>query len=201
MPITGSAARSTSLSSSFTVPAWLLAGNREITGRVDPPLPAMSYNTSKTVFGEEGPDIMHDNDARLGARLVLIGLVATTGLLITACGGGSRDSGPTGGAATTSTTAGPSGSSGSSGSGSGQQARETEELRLARCMRSHGVPDFPDPGSGGGLLHAISAAGINTRSASYQAALQACKKYTPAGTLSPGESAAQNAEGLRFSQC
>ena len=68
-------------------------------------------------------------------------------------------------------------------------------------MRSHGVPDFPDPSASGGQLNAISAAGINTQSPTYQAALQACKKYSPAGHLTPAQSAADNAKGLEFSQC
>lgn len=148
---------------------------------------------------------MDDHAAPAGTRLALIGLLAAIGLLIAACAAGSHDPRAASSGTSTTVTSAPSGSgssgSGSSGSRPSEQARETEELRLAQCMRSHGVPNFPDPGSDGGLLHAISAAGINTRSTAYLTALQACKKYTPAGNVSPGQSAAQSANGLKFSQC
>jgi hypothetical protein len=101
-------------------------------------------------------------------------------------------------AATTITTAR---ASGSSGSGSSGQSRLSQELQFAQCMRSNGVADFPDPSANGGMLNAIAASGINTHSPAYQTALQACKKYTPAGTLSPAQSAADNAKGLESSQC
>jgi hypothetical protein len=68
-------------------------------------------------------------------------------------------------------------------------------------MRSHGVPDFPDPSPSHGFLNAISASGINTHSPTFQTALQACKKYNPAGDMTPAQSAAENTKGLEFSQC
>ena len=39
----------------------------------------------------------------------------------------------------------------------------TAELRFARCMRSHGVPNWPDPtiGPGGRPAFNVSAYGIN----------------------------------------
>jgi hypothetical protein len=63
-------------------------------------------------------------------------------------------------------------------------------------MRSHGVTDFPDPSANGGQLQNIANSGVNTKSPTYQAALQACKKYTPAGNMTPAQSAAENAKGL-----
>jgi len=68
-------------------------------------------------------------------------------------------------------------------------------------MRSNGVPNFPDPSASGGSLNAIAAAGINTQSPTYQTAFQACKKYTPAGNMTPAQSAAENAKGLELSRC
>lgn len=130
-----------------------------------------------------------------GVRLAFAVLLASLGLLAAACGGGSK--GPASGSGTATTTA----PSGSSGSGSSGPSTQSEELRLAQCMRSHGVPNFPDPSSTGGLLNAVSAAGINTRSSTYQAALGACKKYGPAGHVSPAQSAADNTKGLEYSRC
>jgi hypothetical protein len=68
-------------------------------------------------------------------------------------------------------------------------------------MRSHGVTNYPDPSASGGQLQNIANSGVNTHSPTYQAALSACKKYTPAGNLTPAQSAAQNARGVEISQC
>jgi hypothetical protein len=76
-----------------------------------------------------------------------------------------------------------------------------EQLQFARCMRSHGVANYPDPSANGGQLQNILKAGLDTQSPGYQAALQACKKYTPAGHMTPAQSAAENAKGLEFTQC
>jgi hypothetical protein len=130
--------------------------------------------------------------------LALVGLLATIGLLAAACGGGPKDLGATQVGSTTATTVAPSGTSGSGSSG---EASQSEQLQFAQCMRSHGVPTFPDPSPGEGQLNAISAAGINTQSPTYQAAEQACGKYTPAANMTPAQSAAENTKGLEFSQC
>jgi hypothetical protein len=67
----------------------------------------------------------------------------------------------------------------------GQQQRQQELpalVRFAQCMRSHGVPDFPDPpGSGQATPASGKGAGINTSSAPFQAALRACHNLLPPG--------------------
>jgi hypothetical protein len=51
-------------------------------------------------------------------------------------------------------------------------------LAMSRCMRSHGVPNFPDPqfqsGPGGGFGIRLNGAGINPNSPAFQAAQKAC---------------------------
>jgi hypothetical protein len=138
--------------------------------------------------------------ARRGFRagVALVGLLATIGLLAAACGGGAKDPVVAEVGSTTATTLS---SSVSSGSGSSGEASQSQQLQFAQCMRSHGVPTFPDPSPGVGQLNAISAAGINAQSPTYQAAEQACEKYTPAATMTPAQSAAENTKGLEFSQC
>jgi len=66
--------------------------------------------------------------SRRAAFLITAGCVA---LLVTACGSGSG--------------AGPS----HAVSGTAGPTRAQAALAYARCMRSHGVPDFPDPDSNG----------------------------------------------------
>ena len=135
------------------------------------------------------------------ASLGLVGMVATIGLLAAACGGGSKNPGAASASSTTTTTTTTTTTVAPSGSNASGATSQSQQLQLAQCMRSHGVPNFPDPSPGGGQLNAISAAGINTQSPTYLAALQACKKYTPAGNVTPAQSAAENAKGLEFSQC
>jgi hypothetical protein len=137
----------------------------------------------------------------LSAGFALVGLLVAAGLLAAACGVGSKDPAAASGSSTSTTSSTTAASSGSSGPSSSGQSSQSEELQFSRCMRSHEVSDFPDPPANGGMLNAISAAGVNTRSPTYQSALQACKRYSPAGNLSPAQSAAQNAKGVEYSQC
>jgi hypothetical protein len=47
----------------------------------------------------------------------------------------------------------------------------------------------------------VSAAGIDLQSPPVQAALEACKQYTPSPNLTPAQSAAQAAKEVQFAQC
>ncbi len=84
----------------------------------------------------------------------VVAVLAVMALLTAACGG-------------TSTGAGGSSSTGAS-------TLHQEELAVARCMRSHGVPNFPDPDSVGlRVPHSM------TQLPQYQRAYQACKSLLP----------------------
>ncbi|MGH2884435.1 MAG: hypothetical protein ACRDPA_17355 [Solirubrobacteraceae bacterium] len=52
-----------------------------------------------------------------------------------------------------------------------QQLRQ--ELALARCMRAHGVPHFPDPSSSSGQQAGLSA-GIEPQSPAFRTAARVC---------------------------
>ena len=59
----------------------------------------------------------------------------------------------------------------------------TADRKLAGCMRSHGVPNFPDPASGGsgGPYFPISTAGISeaaSRTPRFEATLNQCARLT-----------------------
>jgi hypothetical protein len=57
-------------------------------------------------------------------------------------------------------------------------------LARARCMRAHGVPNFPDPKitvSGGSISSSSGAPGINPRSPAFQRAQKICGGGAPAG--------------------
>jgi hypothetical protein len=55
-----------------------------------------------------------------------------------------------------------------------QQARVTRALDFARCMRAHGVANFPDPTTANGGM-GFNMAGVDTHSPQYQSAQQACR--------------------------
>ena len=64
-----------------------------------------------------------------------------------------------------------------------------DKLKYARCMRSHGVIDFPDPSSSGTIV----VSGTVSRSPQYPAADGTCQKLLPNGGI---PTAAQRAQGL-----
>ncbi len=55
---------------------------------------------------------------------------------------------------------------------------KAKALAMARCMRSHGVPNFPDPqfqtGPGGGFGVRLGGPGVNPNSPAFQTAQKAC---------------------------
>ena len=66
-------------------------------------------------------------------------------------------------------------------------------LAFAACMRSHGLPDFPDPGS-------TFPADIDENSLAYGAAARACRSLLAQRT-GPGPSAADAKAFLEFAAC
>jgi hypothetical protein len=69
-------------------------------------------------------------------------------------------------------------SCGSSGKSSREPASASTQLEFANCMRSHGVPNFPDPSAGGGIN---IPAGLDLQSPAFQSAAQVCRKRLPGG--------------------
>jgi hypothetical protein len=72
---------------------------------------------------------------------------------------------------------------GGPGSGSGHQISPQEQsqyLKAAACIRSHGVPNFPDPTFSGGGVH-VSQQGIDLHSPQVRSAEEACQSLIPGG--------------------
>ena len=136
--------------------------------------------------------------ARLSRARMLAFATLASGILMAGCGGGSGT--PTadiaGGATTPASTAA---SSGSTAPGAGDPG-----LAFASCMRANGVPNFPDPAGGRGLL--FDAAGINRSAPAFRAAQAKCHKLLPGGgPPGPGTtthpSAQTLAKLLRIARC
>jgi hypothetical protein len=69
-------------------------------------------------------------------------------------------------------------------------------------MRTHGVPNFPDPTPQGNGGFSISIPqGVDPRSPQFQAADKACKSQMPGGHFSPAQQHQAMAAALRMAQC
>jgi hypothetical protein len=128
------------------------------------------------------------------SRLWVVAAVAL-GVTAAGCSGGSTPpiSGTSGSQPTTTAAAGGSDSSGTA---------LAQAVAYSQCIRSHGVPNFPDPvqtPSGG---YGYRTTGIDPNSAAFQGALQSCKGL-PSPWNSTGQqlSPAQQQAWLTWAQC
>lgn len=128
---------------------------------------------------------------RIWKAMPLAAVLAAAAIALAACGGGASDPSTHSG----SSTVPASGSAGSSQSGStsGTDA-------FSACMRSHGVPNFPDPNSKGQFTYSPGS-GIDPTSPQFQSAEKACESVAPSGPSS-GSSTNQNASAfLKYAAC
>ncbi len=143
---------------------------------------------------QKRPALASGRQHRYRRRCLLIALAAfSCTLALAACGGSSKPSSASKGA-----------SSGSTGG-----------LAFSRCMRSHGVPNFPGPNvAGGGFQVQVSGyhssvsigniPGINQQSPAFRAVNSACQKLLPGGAAGPGQqhpSAAAMAQAREAAKC
>ena len=103
--------------------------------------------------------------------IALIPLLAVGGLGLAACNGPAS----TGVATGLTTTTGTSASSPSNGG-----TDPTGLLAYSSCVRSHGVPNFPDPTSGGGIPKE-TAQKLGVSQSQLEAAQSDCTRLLPAG--------------------
>ena len=83
------------------------------------------------------------------------------------------------------------------------------ELRVSQCMRAHGVPNYPDPPSSGGM-HSVSNGNtvtvngvkLDASPQTLQNAQQACAKYAPVGpAVSSSQLASISQASVRAAVC
>ncbi len=94
------------------------------------------------------------------------------------------------------------GASSYSASGSAQSSSNHGAfVNYSKCMRAHGVTNFPDPSSGGGI-QISSSSGINPFSPAFKAAQSNCRKLLPGGGPPSGPPSAQaERQALETSEC
>jgi hypothetical protein len=93
----------------------------------------------------------------------------------------------------------PSGGGTASSGASGATTKAADQgklVKLAECVRAHGVPHFPDPDAKGEF-----AFGIDVSPAVWSKAVDACKDLEPAGIFSGKRSPKQQSDALRFAEC
>jgi hypothetical protein len=120
--------------------------------------------------------------ARGYRALPLAATLSCLALAPAGCGGGSGTA--------------PASAGGAAGSGApGVEA-------YAKCMRSHGVPTFPDPNSKGQVSPSSI---VNLNSPQYRKAQEVCRSLAPRGGQTVGGSGSltpqQQAQFLRFARC
>ena len=128
-------------------------------------------------------------------RLLGAAAVVAAAITIAACGSSAANRSTAPGA-----TGSPAGANASTGSGSASST-----VAFSTCMRSHGVPNFPDLGSNGMKIEAsqqtLSVNGVSVNAPAFAAARQECQKYLPTQHTTPTEAAQQRRRGLEFAQC
>lgn len=135
-----------------------------------------------------------------------VAVLASAALLVAGCGGSSSSSGVAHLSSSTSTSSDPGNGGGSSSPESSASAQQ-KLVAYSQCMRTHGVPEFPEPTEGKLLLHSSDhnghVSGVNPESAQFQAASKACAKLAPNGGKppSPAEQTKMKEKALKFSEC
>jgi hypothetical protein len=115
-------------------------------------------------------------------------------LLATACAGGSSGPGVAGSTSTPNASASPS-----------RTLREAQ-LDYARCMRDHGIADFPDPQQGGGTIRIKPGTGgpgsdLDPNNPRFKSASEACSSLLPAEPSQDQPSQKAWATMLRYARC
>jgi hypothetical protein len=102
---------------------------------------------------------------------------------------------------------------GSSSTATNPAAKTDQMVAFAKCMRSHGVPNFPDPGSNGnggiqiqasrraGAGASMSVNGVSVSAPAFQSAMRTCRPELPNRGHPPPLSAARKQAMLKYSQC
>jgi hypothetical protein len=125
---------------------------------------------------------VRNRDLRPLAALALVGAISLTGA---GCGSGASS-------ATGESTAVGTGTAAATRTASAQE----KLVKLAECIRAHGVPHFPDPDPKGEFKF-----GIDVSPAVWKRAVDACKALEPPGTFSGKRSPKQQSDALRFAEC
>jgi hypothetical protein len=72
------------------------------------------------------------------------------------------------------------------GGAGGPKVSPAKLLAFSKCMRAHGISDFPDPSPGGGIsIHTQPGSDLNPNDPAFQTAQKACAKATGTNAFNP----------------
>ena len=82
-------------------------------------------------------------------------------------------------------------------------ANHDQAVKFAECMRNNGVSQFPDPDPSGSFTidGVVNGSSLDTTSAAWKNAIDACKGLEPAGFMGTQRTAQQQQNALKFAQC
>jgi hypothetical protein len=151
-------------------------------------------------FTRTGPPSLPGPDPRQRRRYLLPAAAALLGLALAAAACSSSPSTPgvagSGTGATTTTVA----SAANQGMPTLTPAQRADQLAYSRCMRAHGVSDFPDPDSQGRILiQGGPGSDLNSDNPTFKNAQNACQSKQPKPTAA--QQAQAEAYALRVSRC
>jgi hypothetical protein len=123
---------------------------------------------------------------------------AMLAVIASGCSGGPKSSGVASLATTTTTAVATTGGSASAG-----ETPLAKAVAYARCMRTHGVPNWPDPVRTPHGDYGFRTTGIDPHSAAFHRAGQACNVLAPEGWSTGGQqlSIAQQQAWLSWANC
>jgi hypothetical protein len=128
-----------------------------------------------------------DGLARVQRAVTATATVAAVALLAAACGGS------------------PSSTSSGGSPNAGRSANSRIGISYAHCMRSHGVPQYPDPNGSNELANGLPKVGLqqlDVSSSQYRAAQNACAHLLPNGGQMSAAQTQQDLDAMRrFAQC
>ena len=142
-------------------------------------------HTDRPPMKHHSPDLLRARTAVIAANVACCALVAS------ACGTGSAHPGVARLPAT--------GSTQTSGAPTSSGKAAASRLAHAECMRSHGVPDFPDPGPI--RIDVRAHPDLDPASPAFVAAQKACVSLEPGGTTGVTVSPQLQAAALAYSAC
>lgn len=91
----------------------------------------------------------------------------------------------------------------SGGKGRSTVANARKGVKFARCMRSNGVGEFPDPPASGQLTidGIANGSSLDTSTPTFERAISTCKDLEPAGFTGSRRSPQQMQAALEFARC
>jgi hypothetical protein len=143
----------------------------------------MIHSTPRDDTSNDGTGGGRDRWRRGPRRAGVLAIIAGIALATVAC--------------SSSSTSGSGPSAGSSQAGGSTTYQK--DLAYAQCMRSHGVPKFPDPTSSGAF---VNTGQFNSDSSQFHSADATCRHLLPAGgQLSQSQEQQRLSQLLKLAQC